>query len=92
MNTLFSKLSQGILLLLLLLLLTAIEFSLGGSSPYTGTVKTYKNKIYINETIQTTAITSTHITKTPTHYKPHRYANPHIRKEVQTTTVQFPGV
>jgi len=32
-----------LLLLLLLLLLTEIEFSLGGSSPYTGTNKTNKN-------------------------------------------------
>jgi hypothetical protein len=32
------------LLLLLFLLLTAIELSLGGSSPYTITDKTYKNK------------------------------------------------
>jgi hypothetical protein len=32
------------LLLLLLVLLTAIEFSLGGSSPYTSTDKTNKNK------------------------------------------------
>ena len=31
-------------LLLLLLLLTAIELSLGGSSPYTSTDKTNKNK------------------------------------------------
>ena len=33
-------------LLLLLLLFTAIEFSLGGSSPYTSTDKTKKKKIY----------------------------------------------
>ena len=33
-----------LLLLLLLLLLTAIELSLGGSSPYTSTDKTNKNK------------------------------------------------
>jgi hypothetical protein len=32
------------LLLLLLLLLTAVELSLGGSSPYTSTDKTNKNK------------------------------------------------
>ena len=37
---------------LLLLLLTSIELSRGGSSPYTSTNKTNKNKIYINETIQ----------------------------------------
>jgi hypothetical protein len=39
----FSK-AETLLLLLLLLLFTAIEFSLGGSSPYTGTEKTNKNK------------------------------------------------
>jgi len=33
-----------LILLLLPLLLTAIELSLGGSSPYTGTDKTNKNK------------------------------------------------
>jgi hypothetical protein len=33
-----------LLLLLLLLLLTAIELSLGGSSPYTNTDETNKNK------------------------------------------------
>jgi hypothetical protein len=33
-----------LLLLLLLLLFTAIELSLGGSSPYTGIDKTNKNK------------------------------------------------
>jgi len=33
-----------LLLLLLLLLLTAIELSLGGSSPYASTDKTNKNK------------------------------------------------
>jgi uncharacterized integral membrane protein len=33
-----------LLLLLLLLLITAIELSLGGSSPYTSTDKTNKNK------------------------------------------------
>jgi len=36
--------SSPLLFLLLLLLLTAIELSLGGSSPYTSTDKTYKNK------------------------------------------------
>jgi len=39
-----------LLLLLLLLLFTAVEFSLGGSSPYTSTDKTNKN--ILNETIQ----------------------------------------
>jgi hypothetical protein len=35
---------KNILLLLLLLLFTAIDFSLGGRSPYTSTDKTNKNK------------------------------------------------
>jgi len=35
---------HGLLLLLLLLFLTAIEFSLGGSSPYTSTDKTNKTR------------------------------------------------
>jgi hypothetical protein len=38
------KCNVSIILLLLLLLLTAIELSLGGSSPYTSTDKTNKNK------------------------------------------------
>ena len=33
-----------LLLLILILLFTAIDLSLGGSSPYTGTDKTNKNK------------------------------------------------
>jgi hypothetical protein len=37
--------------------------------PYTSKDKTNKNKIHINETIQNTVNTSTHITKTPTHCK-----------------------
>jgi hypothetical protein len=37
-------LAVKLLLLLLLLLLTAIDLSLGGSSPYTSTDKTNKNK------------------------------------------------
>ena len=40
-----------LLLLLLLLLLTAVELSLGGNSPYTGTDRTSKSKqIRINKT------------------------------------------
>jgi hypothetical protein len=38
------KMFSRLLLLLLLLLFTATEFSLGGSSPYTSTDKTYRNK------------------------------------------------
>jgi hypothetical protein len=67
------------LLLLLLLLLTAIELSLGGSSPYTSIDKTsknkytetkqYKNRVQTIKNTVNTVNTSTHITKTPTHYK-----------------------
>jgi len=41
---LWDERTRVLLLLLLLLLLTAIEFSLGGSIPYTSTDKTSKNK------------------------------------------------
>jgi hypothetical protein len=61
---------------LIIYLLTATELSLGGSSPYTSTDRTHKNKYtqkkqYKNtvQTIQNTVNTSTHITKTPTHYR-----------------------
>ena len=39
-------------------------------------------------TIQNTVNTSTHITKTPTHYKTHTYTHPHITKQVKTNTVE----
>jgi len=80
-----------LLFLLLLLLLTAID----GSSPYTSTNKTNKNKYtqtkqYKNpvQTAQNTVNTSIHITKTPTHYKTHTYIPPRVIKQVKTTTVQ----
>ena len=38
--------------------------------------------------MQNTVNTSTHITKTPTHYKPHTYTHPHITKQVTTAQVQ----
>jgi hypothetical protein len=51
------------------------------------------------QTIQNTVNTSTHITRTNTHYKTHTYAHPHITKthtythpyftkQVKTTTAQ----
>jgi len=54
---------------LLTYFLTAIEVPPGASSPYSNTNKTNKNEIYINETLHNTVNTSTHIIKTPTHYK-----------------------
>ena len=40
------------------------------------------------QAIQNTVNTSTHFTKTHTHYKTHTYTNPHITKQVKTSTVQ----
>jgi hypothetical protein len=40
------------------------------------------------QTIQNTVNTSTHITKTPTHYEIYTYTHPQITKQVKTTTVQ----
>jgi hypothetical protein len=59
------------LLLLLLLLFTAIELSLGGSSPYNSTDKTNKNKyMYKRNNTKTQYKQNTvNITETPTHYK-----------------------
>ena len=83
------------LLLLLLLLLTAIELSLGSSSPYTSTDKPIRINIHKRnrtkntvQTIQNTVNASTHITKTPTHYKIHTITSPHVIKKVKTTRVQ----
>jgi hypothetical protein len=60
-----------LLLLLLLLLLTAVELSLGGSSPYTSTDKQIRinihkrnNKKITVQAIQNTVNTSKHVTKT----------------------------
>ena len=84
---------QGVFLLfLLLLLLTAIELSLGGSSPYTSTDKTiqkhsannskhnkYKYKYYKN----------THtIVKTPPNTHTHTHTHTNITKQVKTITAQ----
>jgi hypothetical protein len=60
---------------IIIIIITAIDFSLGGGSPYITTDKTSKNKYtstkqykYKNsvQAIQNTVNTSTHITKTPT--------------------------
>ena len=37
---------------IIIIIIVAIEFSPGGSSHYTSTEKTNKNKIHVNETIQ----------------------------------------
>jgi len=55
---------------IIIIIIIAIELSSGGSgsSPHTSTHERNENKIYINETIQNTVNTSTHIVKTPTYY------------------------
>ena len=63
------------LIIIIIIIITLIEFSLGGSSPYSSTEKririnTHKETTQKHSTtIQKTVNTSTHITKTPTHYK-----------------------
>jgi len=42
----------------------------------------------IVQTIQNTVNTSTHVTKTPTHYKTQTYIHTHFTKQVKTTAVQ----
>jgi ABC-type cobalt transport system substrate-binding protein len=36
-------------MMMMMMMMMMIEFSLGGSSPYTGTDNTNKNKIYVND-------------------------------------------
>ena len=82
-----------VLLLLLLLLLSANVLSLGGSSPCTirdkKRINIHKQNNTKNtlQTIQNTVNTSTHITKIPPQYKTHTYTQPHITKQVKTTTL-----
>jgi hypothetical protein len=45
----------------------------------------YRNTV---QTIKNTLNTSTHITKTTTHYKTHTYTHPHITQQFKSTTVQ----
>jgi hypothetical protein len=77
-----------LLLLLLLLLFIAISFSPHGSSFYTNTDKTNKNKVYINETVHkhctipNTVNTSTHNSKIAKQLSEH----PHITKHAHTRT------
>jgi len=49
-------------------------------------IKIHKRNNIIKDTVQTiqnTVNTSTHITKTPTHYKTHTYTHPHVTKRVK---------
>jgi len=69
-------------IIIIIIIIIAIEFSLGGSSPYTSTDKTNKNKYNKRnntknkvQPIQNTVNTSTHITKTPTHTQTHTSQN-----------------
>jgi hypothetical protein len=48
-------------------------------------MKLHKNAV---QRVQNTVNRIIHITKTPTRYKPHTYIQPHITKQVKTTTVQ----
>jgi hypothetical protein len=92
-----------LLLLLLLLLLTAINFSPGGSSPYTSTDKTNKNKYtytkkYKNtvQTIQNTVNTPTQLSKYPnihTHTLQNQSKQPQYKihtKRNSHNTIRYP--
>jgi len=78
-----------IIIIIIILLFTAIEMSLGASSPYTSTDKTNKNKYTHkrNNTKHSTNNTKhskykyTYYQNTPT------YTHPHITKQVKTSTV-----
>ena len=59
-------------IIIIIIIITATEFSLGGSNPYTSTDKTNKKKCTITkqykdtvQITQNTVHTTTHITKTP---------------------------
>ena len=59
-----------IIIIIIIITIIAIEFSPGGSSPYTSTDKTNKNKIHINETIQKLSTNNTkHSKHKYTYYK-----------------------
>jgi hypothetical protein len=81
------NISEHIIIIIIIIIITAIEFSLGAISPYTSRDKTNKNKYALTIT-KNTVNTSTHITKTPTHYKIHTYTHQYITKQVKTTTAQ----
>ena len=74
------------LLLLLSSLLTETELSLGGSSPYTSTDKTNKNKIYINETIQKHSTYNTKTQQIQVHILPKHPHNCQNTHTLQTHT------
>jgi len=76
-------------------LLTAVELSLGGSSPYTSTRKTNKNKYtYTKQCKKHSTNNTKHSKYKYTYYQnPHTLQNPHIQtptitKRVKITTVQ----
>jgi murein tripeptide amidase MpaA len=87
---------MNVIIIIIIVIITSIEFSPGGSSSYTSTDKTNRNKVYIIEKIQNTVqpiqntvkykytyYQKTHtIVKTPTHYKTHTYTHPHITKKL----------
>ena len=49
-------------------------------------MKQYKNTV---QTIQNTVNTSTHITKTPTHYKTYTYTHAHVRISEQAAFISL---
>ena len=66
-----------IIIIIIITTTTAIEFSRGGSSPYTSTDKTNKNKTYISDTKQEHSTSNTKHRK----YKYTYYQNTHTLKK-----------
>jgi hypothetical protein len=85
-NTLF------IIIIIIIIIITAIELSLGGSSPYTSTDKTNKNKYTKIKQYEKYSTNNTKYGKHKyTYYQnthPPTHTHPHLTKQVKTTTVQ----
>jgi hypothetical protein len=78
-----------LLLLLLLQLLTAVEVSVGGSSPYTSTDKIIRINIHKRNNTKHSTNNTKHSKYKYTYYQnTHTLQNPHITKQVKTITVQ----
>ena len=80
------------IIIIIIIIITAIQFSLGGSSPYTSTDKT--NNIHKRNNTKTqykqykTQQIEVHILPKHTHTHTQLSKHPHITKPVKTTTVQ----
>jgi len=71
--------------------LTCHSVAVGLTLVQTKQIRIHKrNNTNTVQTTQNAVNTSTHITKTPTHYKTHNYTQPHITKPTITHTHTLP--